>query len=63
MIPTAFAPLVIHLWQSTIFAATAGLLTAGAATQSGARAILALAGSIVQISASVFVAGEHRPSV
>ena len=27
MIPTAFAPLVTHLWQSTVFAAVAGLLT------------------------------------
>ena len=27
MIPSAFQPLVNHLWQSTLFAAAAGLLT------------------------------------
>ena len=57
---TAVAPAVgNHLWQSTVFAGVAGLLTLAVAEESCAGAVLGVAGGVGEIFGSVFVAGGN----
>ncbi|HEV8492787.1 MAG TPA: hypothetical protein VGR76_10975, partial [Candidatus Angelobacter sp.] len=61
---TALAPSIgNHLWQSTLFAAAAGLL-ALALSKNHARALLALAGGVVEVPGPLFRAGcDRQPSL
>ena len=58
MNPAYLSPIANHLWQSTLFAGVAGLLTLALRKQSRASAPWGVAGGLVQISHPAFCA--HR---
>ena len=57
MIPSELQSLANHLWQSTLFAAAAGLLTLAFAEKSGANALLGLAHGFGEVFRPLFPTG------
>ena len=59
MIPVYLSPFANHLWQSTLFAAVAILLTLALTEEPRAGALLGLAGCLDQVSHPLFPAGQR----
>lgn len=63
MTPADLAPIANHIWQSTLFAGAVWIVTLALRQNHAGRPLRALAGSFVEIPASLLAVGESRKPV